>query len=352
MVSEQKNFWLNKRVLITGHTGFKGSWLSLWLSFLGANLIGLSLKPEGPKSNFYQSKIPKLMESLIGDIRDLDLLKKTVKKFKPEIIFHLAAQPLVRDSYQDPLSTFNTNVIGTANLLDASRSSKLLKAIVVVTSDKCYENPENKKRFKETDPLGGYDPYSASKACAELVVQSYRKSFFEESDISLATTRAGNVIGGGDWSRDRLIPDLVRAVESGNKVKIRNPKAVRPWQHVLDPLSGYVKLAEKLWDDKSYSTSWNFGPNRRDEKDVEWIVNYFLNKFKSQEIWKLDLENNPHEATYLNLDSQKARDKLDWDPQWDLSRTLDYTYDWYKKSLTTDNMQEFSFKQLNKYLEV
>ena len=253
MVTKKKNFWFGKKVLVTGHTGFKGSWLSLWLNYLGANLIGLSLDPEGPKSIYEQIRLSELMDSLRGDIRNKDVTDKIVKKYQPEVIFHLAAQPLVRKSYEDPLSTFTTNVIGTANLLESAKLSDVLKIIVVVTSDKCYQNLEINKRFKETDPLGGNDPYSSSKACAELVSLSYRESFLKDLNISLATARAGNVIGGGDWSEDRLIPDLIKAVESGNHVKIRNHKAIRPWQHVLEPLCGYLRLAQKLWDDDSIS---------------------------------------------------------------------------------------------------
>ena len=351
MVTKKKNFWFGKKVLVTGHTGFKGSWLSLWLNYLGANLIGLSLDPEGPKSIYEQIRLSELMDSLRGDIRNKDVTDKIVKKYQPEVIFHLAAQPLVRKSYEDPLSTFTTNVIGTANLLESAKLSDVLKIIVVVTSDKCYQNLEINKRFKETDPLGGNDPYSSSKACAELVSLSYRESFLKDLNISLATARAGNVIGGGDWSEDRLIPDLIKAVESGNHVKIRNPKAIRPWQHVLEPLCGYLRLAQKLWDDDSYSSAWNFGPNTQDEKNVEWVVNYFLEKFQLKDLWVLDQDVNPPEAFYLKLNSKKAKSLLNWKPKWNLSTTLDNTYDWYEQSFSTENMQEFSVNQINMYQE-
>jgi len=347
----KKNFWSGKKILITGHTGFKGSWLSLWLNYLGANLVGLSLDPEGPKSIYHQIQLSELMISLRGDIRDKDFVDKTLKEYQPEIIFHLAAQPLVRKSYYDPISTFSTNIIGTANLLEAARLSDSLKAIVVITSDKCYQNLETNRRFKETDPLGGHDPYSSSKACAELVSLSYRKSFLRDLNISIATVRAGNVIGGGDWAEDRLIPDLVRGIESKEKIKIRNPKAIRPWQHVLDPLSGYLGLARKLWNDDNYSSAWNFGPNRKDERNVGWVANYFLKKFQLKEMLTLDQEVNPPEASYLKLDSKKAKTLLDWKPKWNLKIALDETHYWYKESFTTKNMQEFSLNQINKYQE-
>ena len=347
----KKNFWSGKKILITGHTGFKGSWLSLWLNYLGANLVGFSLDPEGPKSNYHQIQLSELMVSLRGDIRDKDFVDKTLKEYQPEIIFHLAAQSLVRKSYADPISTFSTNVMGTANLLEAARLSDSLKAIVLITSDKCYQNLETNRRFKETDPLGGHDPYSSSKACAELVSLSYRKSFLRDLNISIATVRAGNVIGGGDWAEDRLIPDLVRGIESEEKIKIRNPKAIRPWQHVLEPLSGYLGLARKLWNDDNYASAWNFGPNSKDERNVGWVANYFLKKFQLKEMLTLDQEVNPPEAFYLKLDSKKAKTLLDWNPKWNLKIALDETHYWYKESFTTKNMQEFSLNQINKYQE-
>ena len=349
--AKKENFWFGKKVLVTGHTGFKGSWLCLWLNSLGADLIGLSLDPEGPKSNYEQIKLSEIMLSLRGDIRNQDITEKIIKDHKPEIIFHLAAQPLVRDSYVDPLTTFQTNVIGTANLIGSAKLSSFLKTIVVVTSDKCYENIETNKRYKESDPLGGHDPYSSSKACAEIVSHSYRKSFLNNLNISLATARAGNVIGGGDWSRDRLIPDLVRAVKSGNEVKIRNPEAIRPWQHVLEPLSGYINLAEKLWNEDDYSSAWNFGPKSKDEKNVKWVVNYFLKKFQLENKWSMDEGVNPHEAFCLKLDSNKAKKLLDWEPKWNIETAIDCTFDWYQNSFSTKNMREFSLNQINKFQE-
>ncbi len=348
MVSSE--FWKGKRVLITGHSGFKGSWLSLWLNKLGAEVMGFSLQPEESSSIFYHAKIASVVESIFGDIRDYEIMKSNMLAFKPEIIFHLAAQPLVRDSYLDPLETYSTNVLGTANVLQAARSIDYCKAIVVVTSDKCYENEELNRPFQEQDPMGGHDPYSASKGCAELVTQSFRKSYFQESEVFLASARAGNVIGGGDWSKDRLIPDMVRAVQSGLKIELRNPKATRPWQHVLDPLSGYIKLAESLYKKTPDSDSaWNFGPPEMEDKEVAWITTNFLEMWGSESLWSIDEEKTHHEAQYLRLDSSKAIRQLNWKPVWNTTQALEHTFYWYQQSFLKDEMLNLSLEQIDLY---
>ena len=345
-----RNFWKGKKVLITGHTGFKGSWLSIWLNKLGAEIMGLSLEAEDKRSIFYKAKISSIVDCLYADIKDINSFRTTVTKFRPEIVFHLAAQPLVRDSYLDPIETLQTNIIGTANILECLKNIESVKSIVVVTSDKCYENNELNTPFVESDPMGGYDPYSASKGCAEIVTQSYRNSFLKDQGIFIASARAGNVIGGGDWSKDRLIPDIVNSVRTNSKIKIRNPKSVRPWQHVLEPLNGYIKLAEKLYEEIPGSDSaWNFGPNPEDEKEVKWVVKNFLKMSESGSLWELSKENNPHEAGYLRLNSIKAITELDWHPKWNTYEALELTFDWYKESLILEDMTQFSLDQVSAY---
>ena len=344
------HFWEGKKILISGHTGFKGSWLSIWLHQLGAEILGLSLEAEDKRSIFYKAQVSSIVENLYADIRDINSFKKTITDFKPEIVFHLAAQPLVRDSYSDPIKTLETNIIGTANILECLKEIDSVKSIVVVTSDKCYDNNEINIPFVESDPMGGHDPYSASKGCAELVTQSYRNSFLKDQGIFIASVRAGNVIGGGDWSKDRLIPDLVNSVREGIKVKIRNPKSVRPWQHVLEPLCGYINLAKKLYEEVPGSDSaWNFGPNSEDEKEVQWVVENFLKMSGSESLWELNQENNPHETGYLRLNSIKAINKLDWHPKWNTYEALQKTYDWYKESLSLEDMTKFSLDQIKAY---
>ena len=267
------SFWQGKKVFITGHTGFKGSWISLWLQSMKSDIYGYSLEPPTTINFFDEAKINDGMESFIGDIRDFDLLQDKIRTFNPDILIHMAAQPLVRLSYKQPIETYSTNVMGTVNVLEASRAAKNIGAIVNVTSDKCYDNKEWEWGYREDEPMGGFDPYSNSKGCAELVTSAYRRSFFLDSSINLASARSGNVIGGGDWAEDRLVPDALKAFENNKKLVIRNPLATRPWQHVLEPLSGYLRLAESLYDGKQkFSEGWNFGPKDSDNKNVEWIV--------------------------------------------------------------------------------
>jgi CDP-glucose 4,6-dehydratase len=314
MISQ--DFWQGKRVFLTGHTGFKGSWLSLWLASLGATVKGYALTPPTSPSLFNEAKIDSIIESCVGDIRDQDALYKSMVSFNPDILIHMAAQPLVRYSYDAPIETYEVNVIGTAKVLEVARSCINLKAIVNITTDKCYENDGRSQGYKENDPMGGYDPYSSSKGCAELVASAYRRSFLQDQGIGVASVRAGNVIGGGDWADDRLIPDILRSFEKSEPVVIRNPKATRPWQHVLEPLSGYLILAQKLYEDqKEYAEGWNFGPNEQDVKPVDWILDKMIAKWPNPS-WELDQNSNPHEAVFLKLDITKAESKLGWQPVW------------------------------------
>jgi len=322
------SFWAGKVVLLTGHTGFKGSWLSLWLQSMGARVIGYALVPPTNPSLFEVAEVGKEMISIIGDIRDFDKLKATFSEHKPEIIIHMAAQPLVRYSYANPIETYSTNVMGTVHLLEAARLGNSVRAIVNVTTDKCYENREWAWGYRENEPMGGFDPYSNSKGCSELVTAAYRNSYFhpekyKEHGVALASGRAGNVIGGGDWAEDRLIPDIMRAITKGEPVNIRNPYAIRPWQHVLEPLSGYLVLAKKLYEEgSSYAESWNFGPNDEDAKPVQWIVDRLTNAWGEDASWVLDSGDHPHEAHYLKLDCSKAKTRLDWHPKWHLEEAL------------------------------
>jgi CDP-glucose 4,6-dehydratase len=333
-------FWKDKKVFLTGHTGFKGSWMSLFLSSLGVDVKGYALNPPTKPSLFEEAKINTMVNSEIGDIKNKDLLAKSIVDFNPDILIHMAAQPLVRYSYENPVETYETNVIGTVNILEAARKCNNLKAIINITTDKCYENDGRTSGYKEEDSMGGYDPYSSSKGCAELVSSSYYRSFFAEQGVGLASVRAGNVIGGGDWADDRLIPDILRSFEKNKPVIIRNPKATRPWQHVLEPLSGYLVLAQKLYKNpKEYSQGWNFGPNEKDVKPVSWILDKMVNKWQGAK-WQLDKNSQPHEASFLKLDISKARKKLNWQPKWDLEKTLDEIIDWQNAYLSGENLQE------------
>jgi len=324
----KSSFWKNKKVFITGHTGFKGSWMSIWLNMLGANVKGYSLQPPSKPSLFEEANVSLLLNSEINDIRNFNNLNKSIQEFSPEIIFHMAAQPLVRASYNIPLETYETNVIGTANLLQAAVNSLSVKAIVNITTDKCYENLEIDIGYKETDRMGGRDPYSSSKGCAELVTSAYRESFLMPKNIGVASARAGNVIGGGDWAEDRLIPDILRAFKLNKPVIIRNPKATRPWQHVLEPLSGYLLLAEKLfYDPVRFSGGWNYGPCYDDVKSVDWILDY-MSKLWPNSSWRLDSSINPHEANLLKLDISKAESQLNWIPTWNLETSLEKIVEW------------------------
>jgi CDP-glucose 4,6-dehydratase len=345
-----QQFWKNKRVFLTGHTGFKGSWMSLVLSNLGAEIKGYSLAPPTSPSLFNEAKLNKLISSEINDIRDFSLLSASINNFSPEIIIHMAAQPLVRASYSNPLETYQTNVLGTANLLQASLVSDSVKAIINITTDKCYENKEFNIAFKETDPMGGHDPYSSSKGCAELVTSAYRESFFKERSIGIASVRAGNVIGGGDWAEDRLIPDILRAFEANQPVLIRNPKSTRPWQHVLEPVFAYLRLAEELYENpNSFSEGWNFGPNPDDIKPVDWILNNMIEMWPGNS-WQSDISENPHEAKTLRLDISKAKRKLNWHPVWDLRQSLSRIINWHKSWVTgTQDIQKLCLQEILEY---
>jgi CDP-glucose 4,6-dehydratase len=347
--------WKNKRILLTGHTGFKGSWLSLWLQKMGAEVCGLALKPPTAINLYTDAQVGKNMRSVLGDIRDADLVRRTVQDFKPEVVFHLAAQPLVRASYEDPLGTYSTNVMGTAHVLDAVRKTGRPCAVVVITTDKCYENREWEWAYREVDRLGGYDPYSNSKACAELVVSSYRNSFFNPAEyqkhgVVLASVRAGNVIGGGDWAENRLIPDIIRAYEKGRAVHIRNPYAIRPWQHVLEPLRGYITVAEHLLEHgATYGEAWNFGPEQSDAQPVEWIVRELAEIWGNGASWELEGGIQPHEAQNLKLDCSKALYRLGWKPSLHLKDALKITAEWYRAKSEGQEMYAFTIAQITRY---
>lgn len=353
-----KNFWNKKKVFITGHTGFKGGWLTLWLNSLGATIKGYSLPPNTKPNLFELCDIDHNCYSVFSDIRDADKLENELLSFEPEIIIHMAAQPLVLDSYNMPVETYEINVMGTVNILNIARKLKKLRSLLIVTTDKCYENKELNKPFKETEPLGGHDPYSSSKACAELVASCFRSSFFSndthKSNVSIATARAGNVIGGGDWSKNRLFPDFIRAINKNEEVIIRNPKSIRPWQHVLDPLQGYLILSEKLFTHgAAFAESWNFGPQSDNGKDVLWIANQFKKTFGNDFSYKVINESaNLHEANYLRLNSVKSNKKLSWIPKFSIEESIQVTSDWYKYFLKNpSDIKEFTLKQIKEYQE-
>jgi CDP-glucose 4,6-dehydratase len=352
-----KDFWKGKTVLVTGHTGFKGGWLCLWLQQMGARVVGYSLAAPTTPSLFDVARVEEGISSIIADVRDRATLKQVIDEHAPNIVLHMAAQSLVRYSYANPLETYATNVMGTANVLDAARESGRVKAIVVVTSDKCYDNREWVWGYRENDPVGGYDPYSSSKGCAELVTSAFRASFFnpaqhEKHGVGIASARAGNVIGGGDWAQDRLIPDFVRAAARGEPLVVRNPAAIRPWQHVLEPLHGYLLLAQRLWDNGSYSEAWNFGPDEESAQSVETVVSTLVRLWGGEAQWRRDaVATHPHEATYLKLDCSKARAKLGWRPRLDLDTALDWTAAWYKAYSGKRDMREFTIRQVEAYVE-
>lgn len=349
------DFWLGKRVFLTGHTGFKGGWLSLWLQQLGADLTGFALDPPTNPSLFEVAKVGEGMRSIIADIRDSEAVAKAMREAKPNIVIHMAAQALVRYSYQAPAKTYATNVMGTVHLFEGVRQTDSVRAVVNVTSDKCYENKEWPWGYRENEPMGGYDPYSSSKGCAELVTAAYRNSYFDparhsEHGVAIATGRAGNVIGGGDWANDRLIPDILRAIELGEAVNIRSPHAVRPWQHVLEPLSGYLLLAQKLYEEGTgYGEGWNFGPNDEDAKPVQWIVERLTKGWGGGASWVLDSGEHPHEAHYLKLDCSKARAKLGWHPRWNLEDTLSAIVEWHREHHAGNDMRAVTFGQISQY---
>jgi CDP-glucose 4,6-dehydratase len=350
------SFWAGKRVFLTGHTGFKGSWLSLWLQSLGAEVTGFALNPPTKTNLFEIANVVSGMHSVVGDIRDLDNLKKAMKVANPDILIHMAAQPLVRYSYSNPVETYATNVMGTVHVLEAARGNKNIKAILNVTSDKCYDNKEIDRAYREDEPMGGFDPYSNSKGCAELVSMAYRNSFFniekyKEHGVALATARAGNVIGGGDWAEDRLIPDFIRAIEAKQKVSIRNPHAIRPWQHVLEPLQGYLMLCQKLYENgPSFSQSFNFGPDEKDAKNVEWIARGLIKTWGEGASYEVASNvSSLHEAHFLKLDCSKAQKELRWQPKWDIDVALDKICAWHKAYLNGEDMHYYSLNDIKMY---
>ena len=347
-------FWSDRRVFLTGHTGFKGSWMSLMLQTLGAKVTGYSLKPSTNPSLFEVADIASNMVSIYADILDFDTLKLSLIEAKPEIVIHMAAQPLVRLSYEQPIQTYATNVMGTANLLEILRDIPSVKVIVVVTTDKCYENRGWAWGYRESDALGGYDPYSSSKACAELVCSAYRSSYFKSKKVRLATARAGNVIGGGDWSKDRLLPDLIRSFECNKDALIRNPKSVRPWQHVFEPLRGYLMLAQRLHDakDEAFSRAWNFGPSYEDCRQVEWVASKMCELWGEDASWRSVLDAKLHEASTLKLDTSLANVELGWKPVLNLEQGLILLVEWTKGYLESKNAYDFSMLQIQNYIRV
>ena len=353
-VALDSKFWRGKKVLLTGHTGFKGSWLSLWLEKLGAHVTGYALPPPTRPSLFELAQIDAGLQSVIGDIRDLPKLKEAMQTGVPEIILHLAAQSLVHESYASPVETFATNVMGTVNVLEAARACASVRAIVIVTSDKCYQNRERQRPYREVDPMGGHDPYSASKGAAELATAAYRSSFFSAkaggARSAVATARAGNVIGGGDWAADRLIPDIVRAARRGEAALIRHPRAIRPWQHVLEPLYGYMLLAEKLYQaGDHYAAAWNFGPSEQECRSVEWLATRFLEIWDEGPAWEQSDAGRLHEAGILKLDSSKAHELLGWHPRLKIEDAIDWTATWYKQWTKSANMRAVTLSQIERF---
>ena len=350
--------WSGRRVFLTGHTGFKGGWLALWLAQLGADVRGYALDPCTEPNLFTVARIGSVIDDYRGELRDAARLEAAISKFSPEVVFHLAAQPLVRHSYEDPIGTFETNVLGTARVLDAVRRTPSVRAVVSVTTDKCYENREWVWPYRETDPLGGYDPYSSSKACAEIVTAAFRQSYFpvaklgqpEGHQVAVATARAGNVIGGGDWSVDRLLPDLVRGFLSGEPVPIRRPHAIRPWQHVLEPLHGYLRLAERLLTHHpKFATAYNFGPIEDDARSVAWIAERMTAFWGDGASWVLDSAPSPHEAGYLKLDASRARADLGWRPLLGLDTALEYLVRWHRAWQAGADMHQYTMDQIQRY---
>jgi CDP-glucose 4,6-dehydratase len=345
-----QNFWNNRRVFITGHTGFKGGWLTLWLSILGAKVTGYALPPNTRPNFFSAVNLERhLTQGYLANINDYPALEAALANANPQIILHLAAQPLVRRSYAEPLETYQTNVMGTVNLLQATRSCAALEAIVVVTSDKCYENQAWPWGYRETDVLGGYDPYSNSKACQELVVSAFRQSYLQGKGVAIATARAGNVIGGGDWSDDRLIPDAMRAYDAKARLIIRSPRATRPWQHVLEPLGGYLALAEQLCSNQGLAGGWNFGPRESDVRTVEEVLQLTSQRLPAGLQWEVDTLTQLHEARLLKLDCSKSMSLIGWKPRWTLEQALTYTCDWYSHFSSELNMNQISQSQIASY---
>jgi CDP-glucose 4,6-dehydratase len=351
----ENNFWKGKKVLITGHTGFKGSWLSLWLRLKGSHIIGYALPPH-TKPNLYDlAHVNEEMRSLVGDVRDLEFLQSVFSEHKPEIVFHMAAQSLVHYSYKHPVETYSTNVMGTVNVLEAIRRTDSVRVAVIITSDKCYENKEWVWGYREHEPMGGHDPYSSSKGCAELVVSAYRSSFFPPDDyanhgIAVASTRAGNVIGGGDWAQDRLVPDIMTAFMESRPAMIRNPNSIRPWQHVLDPLAGYLLLAEKMWvSGQGFSQAWNFGPNDDDMVPVSKVAEYLRNLWGNGACWEMASTRNPQEAICLRLDCSKAKNMLGWSSKLNLCKALEWTVEFYRKYHRQEDITHLIRDQIQRY---
>jgi CDP-glucose 4,6-dehydratase len=346
------SFWKEKKVFLTGHTGFKGAWLSLWLTQMGAKVTGYALSAPSTPSLFEEAQISKQINSIHGDVSDFEMLAATVKKERPDIVIHMAAQSLVRHSFENPIETYQTNVMGTVGILEASRQVDSIGAVVNITSDKCYQNNEWHWGYRENEPMGGYDPYSSSKGCSELVTSAYLNSFYKKSKCGLASARAGNVIGGGDWAKDRLIPDIARSISGKNQVVIRNPHSIRPWQHVLEPLSGYLVLAQKLYENPSqYSEAFNFGPRESDAHEVSWIVQKMMNLWPNSSGFKIEnSENNPHEAKYLKLDCSKSKAVLNWEPVLSLEKSLSLTTDWFRQYYSKEaTAYELTINQIKEY---
>lgn len=355
MISGDVNsqFWKNKKIFLTGHTGFKGGWLSFWLQSMGARVYGYALKPNTDPSIYDVLGLADLIEySQIADIRNLSAVKLAINKFSPDIVVHMAAQPLVRYSYEHPLETYEVNVMGTANVLESIRSCPTVKSVIIVTTDKCYENKEWVWGYRENEAMGGYDPYSSSKACAELITSAYRRSFFSDisNQVGISTVRAGNVIGGGDWSKDRLIPDSLRAFESGNNLKIRNPMSIRPWQHVLEPLHGYLLLAQAMYENKlDFAGAWNFGPDDMDARSVSDLLNILTESRLKNETWCVDEGVQPHEARLLKLDCSKAKSELNWRPRWSLEKAVKMITQWHDSFNKENDMREITLNQIVEY---
>jgi CDP-glucose 4,6-dehydratase len=350
-IKMDQNFYRNKKIFLSGHTGFKGAWLSCWLKMMGAKVCGFSLKPENESLFNILELSQELDESHFGDIRNAQLLEKTINNFQPEIIIHMAAQALVKASYFDPRTTYETNVIGTLNIFEAARKAGSVKAIVNITTDKCYENKEINYAYQEEDPMGGYDPYSSSKACAEILTSSYRRSFMQKEGIALASVRAGNVIGGGDFSIDRIIPDIFRSIRDGKKVELRSPNAVRPWQHVMEPLLGYLTLAQNLFEKgNDFAKAYNFGPDFDSQENVETLTKNFIQKIG---VGAYEINDNAdlHEAGILMLNNNRAKNELKWQPRLSFNETISWTADWYKNYIKNkDDVRNFTIEQIKNFL--
>lgn len=349
------NFYNGKKVLLTGHTGFKGSWMSILLDLLGADLYGYALPPNTQPNLYTIAGVDEIIDSTLGDIRDLETLSNTIEKVRPEIIIHLAAQPLVQESYKNPKETYEINVMGTVNLLEVVRRVSGIKAVLNVTTDKCYENKEWYWAYRENEPLGGFDPYSNSKACSELVTSAYRNSFFNfmnsgSNKVCLASARAGNVLGGGDWASDRLIPDFIRAISQNNRIKIRNPASIRPWQHVMEPLTGYLLLCRQMFlNGPLFSEGFNFGPEETDCRNVEWLVKRICELWGNDAEYEIDERTYAHESTYLKLDCSKAKRMLEWSPSWNLDKSISMVVKWYKNYFDEKDMRTVTIQQIEEY---